>query len=86
MGCTADSFNVFVPTVGEGEALEEIVTVLHSPHVDCLLVMTLSRYRLQLFLFAGINSLHRGDGDAGSSGSSPRTRSLQTYAQMQERA
>ena len=76
MGCTADFFNVFVPTVGEGEALEKIMTVLHSPDVDCLLVMTLSRYRLQLLLlhrrgrlsFAGTDSLHRGDGGGGGGG------------------
>ena len=50
MGCTADSFDVFVSTVGEGEALEEIMTVLHSPDVDGLLVVTLRRYRLDLLL------------------------------------
>ena len=50
MGCTAESFYVFVPTVGKGEALEEIMAVLHSPDVDCLLVVTIRRDRLDLLL------------------------------------
>ena len=70
MGCTAESFYVFVSAVGEGEALEEIMTFLHSPHVDRLLVMTICRNRLDLLRFrclrfAGSNSPHRGGGVGG---------------------
>ena len=70
MGCTAESFYVFVSAVGEGEALEEIMTFLHSPHVDCLFIMTICRNRLDLLRFrclrfAGSNSPHRGGGVRG---------------------
>ena len=46
------------------------MAVLHSSDVDCLLVMTVCRYRLHLRLrcrlsFAWSNSLHRGDGGGG---------------------
>ena len=67
MGCTADTFYVFVAAVGEGEALEEIVTVLHSPDIDFRLVMTLRGYRPDLLLGSRLrlvrsNSLYKGDG------------------------
>ena len=70
MRCTADGLDVLVPAVGEGEALEEIMTFLHSPHVDCLLVMTIRRNRLDLLRFrclrfAGSNSPHRGGSVGG---------------------
>ena len=46
--CTADGLDVLVPAVGEGEALEKIVTTVDSSHVDLLIVMTLGGDRLDL--------------------------------------
>ena len=49
--CTADGLDVLVPAVGEGEALEKIVTTVDSSHVDLLIVMTLGGDRLDLVSF-----------------------------------
>jgi hypothetical protein len=39
MGCTANLLNIFVTTVGEGEALEKLVTVCNTSNIYGLVII-----------------------------------------------